>query len=73
MPKSFSDEDTRFELIKSDTPVTVDGFALGEPTGEVQCDECGESAMNVDEIPHRKHCSQRFVRSRWWRTRLNNE
>jgi len=64
--KSFTDPDTEFELIKSDTPVSVDGFAMGEPTGEVKCLECGAVAMNVDEIPHENECSQRGTHSRWY-------
>jgi len=65
-PKSFADPSTHFELVRSDTPVTVDGVALGEPTGDVRCAECGRAAENVDEIPHAPDCRQRWVRSRWW-------
>ena len=64
--KSFSDPDTEFRLIRSDTPVSVDGFKLGEPTGEVECLECEASHLNVDEIPHDEECPQRFVKSVWW-------
>jgi hypothetical protein len=63
---SFTDAETEFVLETSDSPVTVDGYALGEPTGEVRCRECGAVARNVDEIPHAKDCDQRFVRSGWW-------
>lgn len=65
-PRSFTSPTTEFELLRSDTPVTVDGFALGEYTGIVRCRECLSEAKNVDEIPHDAGCSQRFVRSRWW-------
>ena len=64
--KSFADPDTHFELERSDTPADVDGFKLGEPTGTVRCSECGAAAHNIDEIPHRATCPQRWVRSRWW-------
>jgi hypothetical protein len=64
--RSFADEDTYFALERSDTPVTVDGYKLGEPTGRVSCTECRAVAANVDEIPHERACSQRFVHSRWY-------
>jgi len=64
--RSFADADTEFELLRSDTPVDVDGYKLGELTGEVQCDECGAVAANVDEIPHEPDCDQRWVTSHWW-------
>lgn len=64
--KDFTDPDTHFEIITSDTPYTVDGFNKGEPTGEVRCEDCGQVAMNIDEIPHDPDCPQRWVRSRWW-------
>jgi len=64
--RSFSDPDTEFELVRSDTPVSVDGYKIGEPTGEVECEECGARAKNVDEVPHEPHCSQRFTLSEWW-------
>ncbi|MFW5918531.1 MAG: hypothetical protein ACOCR0_03505 [Haloferacaceae archaeon] len=66
MSRSFSDPDTRFHLERSDTPVNVDGFKLGEFTGVVICLACGESHKNVDEIPHSEHCPQRFVHSRFY-------
>jgi hypothetical protein len=64
--RSFSDPDTHFRLLRSNTPVNVDGFKLGEPTGEVVCEECGQSAAAPEYIPHLKHCSQSDVRSRFW-------
>jgi hypothetical protein len=70
--KSFADPDTHFEIVESGTPVSVDGFALGEPTGEVRCAECGAVHDNVDEIPHDPTCSQRWVRSRWWAEHLQS-
>lgn len=68
--KSFADPDTHFELVRSDTPVNVDGFKIGEPVGEVECECCGAVAVNVDEIPHAKDCPQRFVKSGWWADHL---
>ena len=50
--RSFADADTEFVLIKSETPVSVDGFKLGEPTGEVQCAACGKVAAAPAYIPH---------------------
>lgn len=71
-PASFSDPETHYRLEKSNTPVTVDGFALGEPTGMVMCEECGREAENVDEIPHASDCPQRFVKSHWWEHMFEN-
>jgi hypothetical protein len=64
--RSFTDPDTEFELERSDTPVDVDGFKLGEPTGRVSCASCGATAHNIDEIPHEPGCPQRFVHSHWY-------
>lgn len=62
----FADPRTRFRLLVSETPVTVDGFAMGEPTGEVECLECGATHANIDDIPHDDTCPQRFVHSEWY-------
>ena len=64
--RSFADPDTHFQLERSETPVNVDGFKLGEPTGRLSCVECQAVAENVDEIPHKRDCSQRFVHSKWY-------
>lgn len=72
MSESFASPDTHFHVITSDTPPSVDGFAIGEPTGEIRCCECGATHLNVDEIPHDAGCSQRFVRSRWWTDHLQD-
>ncbi len=66
MSRSFSDPETHFRLERSDTPITDDGFKLGELTGEVTCLACGKTGENVDEIPHAPECDQRWVRSEWW-------
>jgi len=64
--KSFSNPGTHFRVVRSETPVSVDGFKIGEPTGEIECEACGASHLNVDEIPHDEGCPQRFVKSEWW-------
>lgn len=66
MARSFSHPTTAFEIVESETPPTVDGFAIGEPTGIVECLACGESHLSIDEIGHANDCRQRFVKSRWW-------
>jgi len=64
--RSFADPDTEFVLVKSETPVSVDGFKLGEPTGEVQCAACGKVAGAPEYIPHEPDCPQRDVASEWY-------
>lgn len=64
--RSFADPDTHFTLIKSDTSVEKDGVRKGEPTGEVECDECGRVAAAPEYIPHTKGCSQSDVGSDWY-------
>lgn len=72
MSKSFSSPETAFRLERSDTPVNVDGFKLGELTGVVECLACGEAHTNIDEIPHAEDCPQRWVRSEWWVEHLDD-
>lgn len=64
--RSFSDPDTRFVLERSDTPVSVDGYKIGELTGTVACGDCGESAGAPEYINHAPDCSQRDVYSEWY-------
>jgi hypothetical protein len=64
--QSFADPATHFRVVESETPLTVDGINLGEPTGEIECCSCGAVGENIDEIPHRPDCDQRFVKSHWW-------
>ncbi|WP_224337900.1 hypothetical protein [Haloprofundus halobius] len=71
--RSFADRSTHFHVVVSDTPITVDGFALGEPTGQIECCECRRTHKNIDEIPHKKDCSQRFVHSQWYAESMENE
>lgn len=65
--QDFTDPSTHFRLLRSTTPRTVDGFKPGELTGEVECEECGSSAGNIDAISHAKNCGQANVHSSWWR------
>lgn len=78
MPRSFADPSTEFEIVCSDSAVTVDGYALGEPKW-LRCPECDadvllteEPSPGVDELGHAPNCSQRFVRSRWWREQFRD-
>lgn len=61
MSDDITDPDTHFEIVRSHTPVTVDGFALNEPTGEVRCDECGGAALHYAHIDHDAGCPQADV------------
>ena len=65
--------DTEYRIVRSDTPVWDDGFKVGEPTGEIECCACGRSALNIDEIPHRQDCPQRWARTDFWRDQFLNE
>lgn len=71
--RSFADPDTHFHVVVSHTPVTEDGFKMGEPTGEVRCCECGAVDEIVEDIPHDPDCSQRFVVSEYWFERASVE
>ncbi|WP_222912676.1 hypothetical protein [Natrinema sp. SYSU A 869] len=62
--------DTEYKLIRSETPVDVYGFKLGEPTGEIEWEECGRSHLNIDEIPHTEDCPQRWACTDYWRERF---
>lgn len=70
--KSFADPSTEFELVFEEQPVGSGGLTAERPTGEVSCRECGRVALNVDEIPHAKNCSQRFVHSSWYADQLRD-
>lgn len=45
-------EDTHYELPRSQVPVDVDGFKMGEPFGIVVCSECKHAAFDVSSIDH---------------------
>lgn len=64
--RSPFDPDTEFWLERSGTPVNVDGFKLGEPTGEVVCAECGAVARDMDDLAHPWWCPQFGVHSQFW-------
>lgn len=68
--RSFSDPDTHFALIRSKTSIDVDGFRRGEPTGEVECEECGHSASAPEYIAHGRvdgeQCPQSNVTSEYY-------
>jgi hypothetical protein len=55
--RSFADPDTHFAL-PTRRP--------GEPTGEVVCCECGQSAGAPEYIPHADGCPQADVTSRYY-------
>lgn len=67
------DPETRYAIVESDSPVSVDGYALGEPKRLV-CDECGasveltrERSPGVDYLRHEPDCPQFEARSQWFR------
>lgn len=64
--RSFSDPETHFLIVTSDTPVSVDGYAKGEPTGEIRCASCGRKAGAPEYIPHEHGCPQADVKSRYY-------
>lgn len=65
--RSPFDSGTHFQIVRSASPVHVDGFKLNEPTGVVLCTMCWRSHKNIDKIPHEPDCPQKDVHSRWWR------
>ncbi|WP_135363429.1 hypothetical protein [Halosimplex halophilum] len=75
--RSFADRDTEFYIDESKTPVTVDGYAKGEPM-ILGCRYCSAQVLltrdptdpGVDDFSHDTDCPQRFVRSRWFRRQL---
>ena len=76
--RSFADPETHFAIVPSDSPVTVDGYAMGEPK-LLECDECGaqvlidapdETQTTIDNLPHDRDCPQRGVASRYYEDRF---
>lgn len=70
------DPQTEYEIARSDSPINVDGYKLGEPKRLV-CEECGadvllteEPSAGVDDMEHERDCSQRWVKSDWYREQL---
>jgi hypothetical protein len=76
MTPSPFDPQTEYEIQRSDSPIDVDGYKLGEPKRLV-CEECGASekltedpSAGVDDLSHAKGCSQRWAKSDWYREQL---
>ena len=76
--RSFADAETVFAIVASESPVSVDGYAMGEPKRLV-CDECDAHALldgpdghqtTIDNLPHDRTCSQRGVASRYYEKRF---
>lgn len=72
--RSFADPQTHFAIVPSESPVTVDGYAKGEPKF-LECDECDARVLidgpdghttTVDDIPHSRTCAQRDVVSQYY-------
>jgi len=71
--QSFADAQTHFSIERSETPVTEDGYKIGEPK-HLKCEYCEaavllteEPSPGVDELAHTPECPQRWVKSEWWR------
>lgn len=67
------DPSTEFEIVRSETPVSEDGYKLGEPK-YLRCPRCQadvllteEPTPGLDELPHAPGCRQRFAKTPWWR------
>jgi len=76
--RSFADPSTEFDLVASSTPISEDGYKIGEPK-LLQCAECGAGVLltedpspGIDELQHEPNCPQRWVRSRWWRKQFRD-
>lgn len=79
MMQSFADPETHFEIVHSDSPITEDGYKIGEPKF-IRCPECGadvllteEPSPGIDEIGHYPNCDQRLVKSRWWQRQFQSD
>ena len=71
--KSFSDPMTHFRISRSESPVSEDGYKIGEPKW-LECETCEARVLltrdpspGIDELQHQPTCPQRWVRSKWWR------
>ncbi|MCD2204390.1 hypothetical protein [Halobacterium sp. KA-6] len=71
--KDVFDPSTEFEIQRSETPISEDGYKLGEPK-YLECAHCSarvllteEPSPGVDELPHDPDCPQRWARTPWWR------
>lgn len=70
------DPETEYELVRSDSPIHVDGYAEGS-FKKLRCAECGAEVLltedpsaGVDDLAHARDCSQRWAKSDWYRERL---
>jgi|GEM_PF-1807465 len=71
--QSVYDRRTQFEIVRSESPVSEDGYKIGEPK-LLQCDACGASVLlteepspGIDELQHERDCPQRYARTDSWR------
>lgn len=71
--RSALDPETHFEIVRSETPITEDGYKIGEPK-LLECEECGASVLltedpspGIDELGHEPDCPQRYARTATWR------
>lgn len=71
--KDVYDPETEFEITRSETPVSEDGYKLGEPK-YLECAHCSARVLlteapsrGIDELGHDPDCRQRWARTRWWR------
>jgi hypothetical protein len=70
--KDVFDPSTEFEIERSQTPVSEDGYKIGEPK-YLECTHCTarvllteEPSPGIDELPHDPYCDQRFAKTTWW-------
>jgi len=69
--------ETHYRIERSQVPVNVDGYKVGEPKRLV-CVGCGASVRldpdpatpGIDDLSHAADCSQRWAKSEWWRDHL---
>ncbi|SEH60849.1 hypothetical protein SAMN05192561_11245 [Halopenitus malekzadehii] len=58
--------ETKWEIVKSGTPPSVDGMAIHEPKymrclycgAQTIIDEAGETTTGIDELVHKESCGQ---------------
>lgn len=77
-PPTPWDPSTEYRIVASGSPVTVDGYALGEPK-RLTCGECGasveltaERTPGVDYLRHDPDCGQFESRSAWFREQFSD-
>jgi hypothetical protein len=70
--------DTEFQIERSETPVSEDGYKTGEPKF-LSCEFCSARTLitkdpsdpGVDDLSHDSDCPQRFVRSEWFQQQFS--